>query len=726
MSDFNITAPRLPSTVSATTSTAITATVPDPPRNFANLDNGTILRGTVQGRDKDGLLAIKTDQGLLSVATNANLQPGSQVTLEVRAVGDRLQVVVLAADASGQPPVSPASVPQSPQPPSPAQGDPPPRSQPGQGAQQPALSQLSGADGNVPVATSAGSGAAPATVEANPPRPIVVVAGSTLTAVVVQALPKDLLSLIDTEESLPDSMSRPVVTLPAPSTSWPSNSTTISSPVLTTLPGPSLIPEIRDKLEALFFGDGALELETGMTPRPGTPSGPNTTTTIVTTGSVTASLTTGAPMTSSLTPSSLSILNSSGLQPQTVRPVQAGTPTGQVATAQSGAGMVNTGLMNSGLLSAAAGTSPARGTPTQAAINLLTGTLSQAAGQATGSQVVEQSPGTALAFDTSLASGTEVKLQVLGIQNHPGETLDLPAMGASGKSAILGQIVGHTPSGRPVIHTPVGDLVLHQKMTLPTGAKILMALEMVDSSPALAMAQPAMTPQLTAFNLARGWPSLAELLMLLQPAGEDEGGIGKALPDIAASLNLAQPGPRLGADLATAMDAFRAGNFEKMFGSLGETLKAVGNRTDALRKLRDEFQQASLLAQGSNAQDWRCFFLPLWDDGQLQQINLFYRRPRRGKNDEDKEDNGTRFVVEVNFTRLGSCQLDGLIGKGRFDLMVRSHRDLPETARREISGLFAQAREIGNYAGELSFQTASRFPVSPLEDVAQVPPGVVA
>jgi hypothetical protein len=240
------------------------------------------------------------------------------------------------------------------------------------------------------------------------------------------------------------------------------------------------------------------------------------------------------------------------------------------------------------------------------------------------------------------------------------------------------------------------------------------------------MVQPAMTPQLTAFNLARGWPSLAELLMLLQPGGDDTGGAGKALPDIATALSLAQPGPRLGANLAMAMDAFRAGNFEKMFGSLGDALKAVGNRSDALRKLRDEFQQASLLAQGGTAQDWRCFFLPLWDDGQLQQINLFYRRPRRGKNDDDKEDNGTRFVVEVNFTRLGSCQLDGLVGKGRFDLMVRSHQDLPETARREISGLFAQAREIGNYAGELTFQTASRFPVSPLEDVAQVPPGVVA
>ncbi|HWA48065.1 MAG TPA: hypothetical protein VG742_07315, partial [Dongiaceae bacterium] len=79
----------------------LTAVVPDPPRHLSQLDNGTILRGTVQGRDPDGLLVVATDKGVIKLATTANLAPGSQVTLEVRATGDRLQVLVLAADTSG-------------------------------------------------------------------------------------------------------------------------------------------------------------------------------------------------------------------------------------------------------------------------------------------------------------------------------------------------------------------------------------------------------------------------------------------------------------------------------------------------------------------------------------------------------------------------------------------------------------------------------------------------
>jgi hypothetical protein len=154
-------------------------------------------------------------------------------------------------------------------------------------------------------------------------------------------------------------------------------------------------------------------------------------------------------------------------------------------------------------------------------------------------------------------------------------------------------------------------------------------------------------------------------------------------------------------------------------------LKATGGKQESVRKLRDEFGQLSSLSQDRPQQDWRCFFLPLWDDGRLQQINLFYRRPRRGQDDK-KGDEATRFIVEVNFTKLGGCQLDGLIRKKYFDLMIRSHQELPLGVKRDIAGLFAEAREIGNYSGDVSFQTSARFPVLPLDDIAKDTPSVTA
>ena len=107
MSEFSINLPpRLPNAGPAPN--ILTAVIPDPPRQLAQLDNGTIIKGLVQGRDTDGLLVVVTDKGALKLSTPANIPAGSQVTLEVRNAGDRLQVLVLSVDgqragnASGQ------------------------------------------------------------------------------------------------------------------------------------------------------------------------------------------------------------------------------------------------------------------------------------------------------------------------------------------------------------------------------------------------------------------------------------------------------------------------------------------------------------------------------------------------------------------------------------------------------------------------------------------------
>src|SRR6185369_5042933 len=100
MSEFSINLPpRLPTAGPAPN--ILTAVIPDPPRQLAQLDNGTIIKGLVQGRDPDGLLVVVTDKGALKLSTPANIPTGSQVTLEVRAAGDRMQVLVLSVD--GQP-----------------------------------------------------------------------------------------------------------------------------------------------------------------------------------------------------------------------------------------------------------------------------------------------------------------------------------------------------------------------------------------------------------------------------------------------------------------------------------------------------------------------------------------------------------------------------------------------------------------------------------------------
>ena len=101
MSDFSVNiGPRL-LRQGGSAAQVLSAIVPDPPQAIRAMDNGTILKGIVQGRDHDGLTIIATDKGTIKAGANPSPPAGTHVTLEVRIAGDRLQVLILATD--GQP-----------------------------------------------------------------------------------------------------------------------------------------------------------------------------------------------------------------------------------------------------------------------------------------------------------------------------------------------------------------------------------------------------------------------------------------------------------------------------------------------------------------------------------------------------------------------------------------------------------------------------------------------
>src|SRR5690606_24976466 len=104
-----------------------------------------------------------------------------------------------------------------------------------------------------------------------------------------------------------------------------------------------------------------------------------------------------------------------------------------------------------------------------------------------------------------------------------------------------------------------------------------------------------------------------------------------------------QPGSKLAAGMVAAMQALRSGNIEALLGGLGTLRGGGAEREETVRKLRQEFGQISSLAQDKSGADWRCFFIPLYDDGAVRQINLFYRRDRgKGRKGEEAGGSGTR------------------------------------------------------------------------------------
>jgi hypothetical protein len=137
-----------------------------------------------------------------------------------------------------------------------------------------------------------------------------------------------------------------------------------------------------------------------------------------------------------------------------------------------------------------------------------------------------------------------------------------------------------------------------------------------------------------------------------------------------------------------------------------------------------DFAQISRLAADPATGEWRTWLVPVHDGGAIELVRLFIKRHRGRTADDDERDSGTRFLVEVDLSRLGPMQLDGLVQQKRFDLIVRSHAPLPRHMRKDIYAIFDDALAATGYSGGITFQATPTFVVSPLTEVGAHPVGL--
>ncbi|HEY4161792.1 MAG TPA: hypothetical protein VGM59_01935, partial [Dongiaceae bacterium] len=651
------------------TPTLQTGTIADPPRNLAALAPGTIVKGTVMGRGNDGLVSVALDQGTVKVATNAQLPPGSSVILEVRNAGDRLQVLILAVESNNARQAQ-TSTPQASTQTSQPAGSTTPASANSSGA------AVSGSGGTVSSGTSgigtagsaASGGAASASGTAgnaaiNPAPPVEVptieVVGSSIKGVVVQAPPPASLLNIPA----PD----PVLFTASPSgpIAVPSDVVLKAQLLAQTLQivAPEALPISAGIPEALPLPGGATA---GVPPFP------------------------PAPLPS--TPPVSTPLQSVPVDP--LLDIVTSLPAG---TSPSAAGIALQPEVAAKILALFSGDAPQPNPVPGTAATALTGSVPNAA-IPTGLPSPLQAGGLASAV---LPAGTELTLHVIAVLPGPGQALEIApeaARLALATAPLVGRVLGYTKAGFPVVDTPAGAVMLQQKARLPVGTQVALAFEIDQPRRADALPMPT-TPQQAILYYSRGWPTLEDLFAALSagPAQSDP----DSPADNPLTRLLPQAGPKLAAGLLNAAAALRSGDIEQFLGAYLASRKLPAGKEDVVRRMRQEFSQISELAKDRPDVDWRALFLPVYDERiGLTQINLYYRQGHGNDKDEPEQKNsGTRFIVEVNFALLGAFQLDGLVRRKRFDLMIRSRKRLTQAQRREIHGIFEEAVTLGGYAG---------------------------
>ena len=293
----------------------------------------------------------------------------------------------------------------------------------------------------------------------------------------------------------------------------------------------------------------------------------------------------------------------------------------------------------------------------------------------------------------------------------------LPAGGAT----LTATVVGSTAAGQPLLQTSFGLVTIPGAQGLPAGTGVTLGLSPTALGEAEAAARAALglssgTAASTGQpgGLSRAWPALNEAFLQLSQ-------INPALAQTLLQTAIPQPGQQLAGALLFFMAALRSGDVRGWMGDqAARALSGRDGRSPLLSRLNDDMGQMVRSGTDSAGNEWRGFYIPLFDGRDLQQIRLFMRDPTEEGGGGKDGGAGHRFLIDLDLSKLGPLQLDGLARTERLDLIVRTHRALPRDIKAEIARLFEETAERVGLKGQVSFQATPHFPPLPFVEHSEI------
>ena len=665
-------------------------TVADPPAGVLKLPQGSLLHGVVSGQAGAGHLLVQTDQGTLDVATKLPLGVGREVALQIRSVGSQLHITILPIEGHNQtgglprnpapaqaPLPSPAGQPDELPLPGraapPSQGaipDPPPTA-----AHLPAGSQLAvtvlnrEADGSYLLRSEYGT--LRLNTEANLP------AGTKLTLQVRQSVSELQVLVLSRPTNAPGAASAAALSSQGPGHAVPTADHLEVGPLLRALVisppgGRGAPPQIASAAQppGSAAPTSSLAASSGSPTASSPPTGPA-----------------AIPTASASGPAAGSVL--------TVRLLQILPPSPQAGSASPG------------LMQATGSAAQGPGAPQPIPGGGVHGATAPFTNTATPQNATMPSAGLAGIGPDALARATD-----LSAAARHGET---PAV-------LQGRVLGHASNGQPLLETPLGTIQLAVKAELPVGARLLLSLPqgLPEAQAAVPLASAGAENAVDVAALAKRWPAMESLLVALDEAGLQTQATASSQP----GPSIPQPGARLASGLLFFITALTGGDpgawLDGLMGGRAAGLLEFRGRQDLLGRLRGDLARLAGLGDAAGP-DWRLLPVPFFDGQQVQQLRFFLRRQGDGEEDAagaGADEAATRFLLDVELTRLGALQFDGLVRPKRFDMVLRSRAPLPDWMQHDILKIFESANGGADAKGRLSFQASGEW--TPVE-IAEAP-----
>lgn len=276
------------------------------------------------------------------------------------------------------------------------------------------------------------------------------------------------------------------------------------------------------------------------------------------------------------------------------------------------------------------------------------------------------------------------------MQLRPGEAV-----------TTTGQVV-RSDAGRPaILQTPLGRIETAAPLPLRVGESLQFTIELN----ALAKDAPTLSGRgAPAFLLGQPWSSLDEAAALLTaesrqalattPA-QPSAGQARDLPllRLLVSMISGEPQPWQSAALVTGLQ--RAGRSE-LAGRIEEEQRIAGQ------------------AVSDDRGDWRLNIAPLVQDDGLFALRVFRRGASEHGSEQHEEGQATRFVVELDLSRYGLIQMDGLVSGKRFDLAIRSRQALAKGQQQDLRAIYEGAIAGAGLKGQVLFDSGPDWRSMPL------------
>ena len=314
-----------------------------------------------------------------------------------------------------------------------------------------------------------------------------------------------------------------------------------------------------------------------------------------------------------------------------------------------------------------------------------------------------------------VTAGSTVPIRLASISppgTPPPAALGLTNTAAPGLPVVIGTVIGETASGAALVRTPLGHFsVPVGSRPVPTGTSLVLEF-LAEPSPPSAGTSPAAAQAGAQAQTGSPFRTLQEAIALLQQTDP------AAARQIAQSL-IPTVGPQLGSALLFLLQAVQFGGAPRWLG--GDAVRVLERaRRGTADRLNRDFGALRGRAVDSSGGEWRSYQLPVSVGGEIEALKLYLKDRENQAQDDGKEKprTGQRFIIEVNFTRLGPFQFDNIVDRKHIDLMIRTHSTLPGDMRRDIQALFADTITALGLTGSVGYHVVKSFDLKTVDGAA--------